>query len=360
MSKPAQAAKPVSDSAKLAAGDESVRPRSPNPPSRDAGKPKATPVNRPKSRGKSRIVYQFERDTKVPRGPIARLALTAAAVQVAFLVSFLLHATMLSVHFKFPDSSIFKHQDNQLEVVLVNSKSATRPDKPQARAQNNLDGGGNTDEDRRAKTPLAASQQKREGDALVEAQRRVEQLEAMQQKLMTQVKAKAAVVAEQHPATEQPETPPAVSGRDMADRALAVAKLEAQIDKDLEEYQKRPRRKFIGARTSEYAPAQYIEAWRQKIERVGTLNYPEAARGKHYGSLLLYVELKSTGDVHKVEIQRSSGNKILDEAALRIVRLASPFAAFPPEMQQKIDILAFARTWTFTNSDSLATSAAKD
>lgn len=282
-------------------------------------------------------------------------------LQLAIALSVLVHMVALTLHFKFPDASIFRHKESQLEVVLVNSKSATRPDKPQARAQNNLDGGGNTDEDRRAKTPMPASQQKREGDALVEARRRVEQLEAMQQKLMTQVKAKAAVAAQQSQTAEQPDTTPApVSGRDLADRALAIAKLEAQIEKDLDEYQKRPRKKFIGARTSEYAPAQYIEAWRQKIERIGTLNYPEAARGKLYGSLLLYIEIKSNGDINRVEIQRSSGIKILDEAALRIVRLASPFGAFPPEMQDKIDILAFARTWTFTNADSVATSAARD
>lgn len=344
MSKPAQAAKPIVTPGKPAVSAP-ARPAAGQGASARAAKPAARPGRlKPKS--------------SIPR-PVLRGALANPdnRMQLAIAVSLLVHAIVLTLHFKFPDASLFRHQDNQLEVVLVNSKSTTRPDKPQARAQNNLDGGGNTDENRRAKTPLAASQQTREGDALVEAQRRVEQLEAMQQRLMTQVKARAAVVAEQQAKTEQPEAPAPISGRDLADRALAVAKLEAQIDKELDEYQKRPRKKFIGARTAEYAPAQYIEAWRQKIERIGTLNYPEAARGKHYGSLLLYIEIKADGDIAKVDIQRSSGNRILDDAALRIVRLASPFAAFPPEMHDKFDILAFARTWTFTNSDSLATSA---
>ncbi|MBK7662594.1 MAG: TonB family protein [Sterolibacteriaceae bacterium] len=349
MSKPAQAAKPIVTPARAAES-------SPVKPARSAGQhaaarpAKAGPrAARPKAR------------SSIPR-PVrgGALANPDNRMQLAIGLSVLVHLIALSLHFKFPDASLFRHKESQLEVVLVNSKSATRPDKPQARAQSNLDGGGITDEDRRAKTPLPASQQKREGDALVEAQRRVEQLEAMQQRLMTQVKSKAAVVAEQYRTSEQPEAPAPVSGRDLADRALAVAKLEAQIDKELEEYQKRPRKKFIGARTSEYIPAQYIEAWRQKIERIGTLNYPEAARGRHYGSLLLYIEIKADGDINRVEIQRSSGNKILDDAAMRIVRLASPFAAFPPEMHQKFDILAFARTWTFTNSDSLATSADRD
>lgn len=349
MSKPAQAAKPIVTPAKPA-GSSAVKPAKP------AGQHAATRPARPGLRpARPKVTSSIPLPAR--RGAMAN---PDNRIQLAIGLSVLVHLIALSLHFKFPDASIFRHKDSQLEVVLVNSKSATRPDKPQARAQSNLDGGGNTDEDRRAKTPLPASQQRREGDALIEAQRRVEQLEAMQQRLMTQVKAKAAVLAEQHPRTEQQEAPAPVSGRDLADRALAVAKLEAQIDKELEEYQKRPRKKFIGARTSEYAPAQYIEAWRQKIERIGTLNYPEAARGKHYGSLLLYIEIKANGDISRVEIQRSSGNKILDDAAMRIVRLASPFAAFPHEMQEKIDILAFARTWTFTNSDSLATSAARD
>lgn len=346
MSKPARAAKSVALPASAAA-------RSAEKPARGAGPP--DPARRAARSAHAKVA------SNIPR-PVLRglMANPDNRMQLAIGISVFVHLIALTLHFKFPDASLFRHQESQLEVVLVNSKSATRPDKPHARAQNNLDGGGNTDEDRRAKTPLPASLQKREGDALVETQRRVEQLEAMQQRLMTQVKAKAAVLAEQNPTTEPHDTPPQISGRDLADRALAVAKLEAQIEKDLEEYQKRPRKKFIGARTSEYAPAQYIEAWRQKVERIGTLNYPEAARGKHYGSLLVYIEIKADGDINKVDIQRSSGNKILDDAALRIVRLSSPFAAFPPEMREKFDILAFARTWTFTNSDSLATSAARD
>ena len=107
------------------------------------------------------------------------------------------------------------------------------------------------------------------------------------------------------------------NGRDMADLALAAMKLQAQIDKRVEEYQKRPRKRFIGARANEYRFAAYEEGWRAKIERVGTLNYPAEARGKIYGSLRLTVTLRPDGTIDKVEIDRSSGLKILDEAAFR-------------------------------------------
>jgi protein TonB len=239
-----------------------------------------------------------------------------------------------------------------LEVVLVNAKSARKPDKAQARAQANLDGGGNTDENRRAKTPLPASQQVQRGDSLVEAQRRVQELEAQQHKLLTQAKGKKAIQAETKRSEEQPEQQ-SVRGLDLAQSALAIARMEAQIERQIDEYNKRPRKKFIGARTEEYAAAQYLEDWRQKVERIGNLNYPEAARGKLYGNLVLTVAIKSDGELERVEINRSSGHKVLDEAAQRIVKLAAPYAAFPDAVRRDTDIIEITRTWTFTGADQL-------
>lgn len=347
MSKPAPAPKPAAAPAKAASAPKQPgkRPAAARAP-HDKGK---SAPGKPQARRRSK--------SSIPRVPFSVLANPELRLQIAITVSVLIHGILLLVHFTFPDAFTIKHRDQSLEVVLVNSKSATKPKDATKLAQNNLDGGGNTDENRSAKTPLPASPQKHEGDSLVEAQRRQQQLEAMQQKLLTQQRAKIAVIEEQQRTTEQPDTPNTVSGRDLADRALAIAKLEAQIDQQIDEYQKRPRKKFFGARVSEYAAAQYIENWRQKIERVGTLNYPPAARGKHYGSLLLYVEIDAKGNVINAEVQRSSGNKILDEAALRIVHLSAPFPAFTPEMRAKMDILAFARRWTFTNEDTLATSS---
>jgi protein TonB len=158
----------------------------------------------------------------------------------------------------------------------------------------------------------------------------------------------------------QPERAPvAPSGRDLAHSALAMARLEGEIAKELDDYSKRPRRKFIGASAMEYRFAQYFEEWRQKVERVGTLNYPEAARGKLYGSLVLTVIIKSDGSVAGIEIDRSSGHKVLDDAARRIVAMAAPYAAFPPAIRHDTDVLEITRTWNFTRHDSLETKAAK-
>ena len=136
---------------------------------------------------------------------------------------------------------------------------------------------------------------------------------------------------------------------------MAIARLEAQISQQMDAYNKMPRKKFIGARTEELRYAQYIEDWRQKVERIGNLNYPEAARGRLYGNLVLTLTLRSDGSLSNVELIRSSGHQALDEAAQRIVRMAAPYAVFPESIRREYDELVITRTWNFTNSDRLQT-----
>lgn len=277
-------------------------------------------------------------------------------LQLALFLSFTLHSIfLLGVNFKFPDSDKRIHDGLPLEVVLVNSKTVSQPLQPDALAQANLDGGGNTDLRRRAKSPLPVLKKDEQSpDQLIQAQRRVAKLEAQAHKLMTQAKStKKLEQQESVPEAEKPkmETPNAM---DLIQSSLEAARLEAQIAKEREEYQQRPRRMFIGARAKEYAFTRYVDDWRIKVERVGNLNYPdEARRQKIYGSLVLTVSIRADGTVENVEINRSSGQKVLDAAAIRILQLASPFAPFSEEMRKKVDILSITRTWTFTRSDKL-------
>jgi protein TonB len=128
---------------------------------------------------------------------------------------------------------------------------------------------------------------------------------------------------------------------------------EAEIAQAIEEYNQRPKRRFLGVRVEEYRFAQYVEDWRQKVERIGNINYPDSARGKLYGNLVLTVAIKSDGSLERVEINRSSGHKVLDEAAQRIVQLAAPYAAFPETVRRDTDIIEITRTWSFTGADQL-------
>ncbi|RIX47668.1 MAG: energy transducer TonB [Rhodocyclales bacterium GT-UBC] len=267
-------------------------------------------------------------------------------------ISLVFHSTVLAVHFKFPDAAN-SMREKALDIILVNAKSARKPHDAQALAQANLDGGGNTDENRRAKTPLPPTLHQVAGSELQQMQRRVQELEAAQQKMLTQMRSSRSV-ASSSSAAEQPAPTPAVSGLDLAESARAMARLEGEINKAAEEYSKRPRKKFIGARTEEYRFAQYIEDWRQKIERIGTLNYPEAARGKLYGSLVLTVAIGADGQVSRIDINRSSGYKLLDDAARRIVQMAGPYSPFPPDIRRDTDMLEITRTWYFTQGDQLS------
>ena len=278
-----------------------------------------------------------------------------SALFIAIAISVFVHAVVLSLHFKFPEASRAL-QDKALDIILVNSKSARKPTNAQALAQNNLDGGGNTDEDRRVKTPLPPSPRQQKGKDLEQAEKRVQALEAKQQKLLAQARSKT-VVAPSKEAEAQPEPSPEtpVSGRDLANSALEMMRLEGQISKSTEEYNKRPRKKFIGARTREYSAARYIEDWRMKVERVGTLNYPQAAKGKLYGTLILTVAIKSDGSVDSIEINRSSGHQVLDDAARRIVGMAGPFAPIPPDLRRDYDQLVITRSWNFTRGNALET-----
>ena len=269
----------------------------------------------------------------------------------AFAISLVLHGLLLLIQFRMPENKLVR--DKGLEVVLVNTRHAKAPEKPDVLAQANVDGGGNTEQNVRPSTPLPPQPTRRDGDALIEAKRRTPEPVRDQKQVITRDKAPAKVAAAPKK-VEQPvpqAEPPQVSGLDLLDSAAAVARLEAQIDRDLQELAKRPRKKFIGARAQEYRFAQYVEDWRQKVERVGTLNYPDAARGKLYGSLLLSVSIRADGSVDKVGVQRSSGHKVLDEAAVRIVKMAAPYAPFPPDIRKDYDIIEITRTWKFERSD---------
>jgi protein TonB len=271
---------------------------------------------------------------------------------LAITISLAVHAVLMTLHFSFPDTSKAM-RDKALDIILVNARSEKKPNEAQALAQANLDGGGNTDENRRVKTPLPPKPQQTTGTEIESMQRRVREIEVAQKKMLTAAKTARAVAAARN-AEEQPTPVTSLSGLDLADSARAMARLEGEINKSVDEYNKRPRTRFIGARTKEYRFAQYIESWRQKVERIGTLNYPEEARGKLYGSLVLTASINHDGSLNRVDINRSSGYKVLDDAAKRIVRMAAPYADFPPDIRRDTDILEITRTWYFTQGDQVS------
>lgn len=275
-----------------------------------------------------------------------------ATMQVAIVGSIAFHLFLIvGLGFKLPSIPRWDAPHNVMDVVLVNAKSATKPQKADALAQSNLDGGGNTDQKLRARSPFPTVDERDPSRELKAAETRMKRLEQEAKQLMTQMKSKAQVAAiEVAPEGASKDA----EARDLVQKSLEIARLEAQIRRDYQAYQERPKRKFVGARASEYRFAQYVDNWRLKIERVGNLNYPQEAKArKLYGSLQLTVAIKADGEVESVEINRSSGHKVLDQAAIRIVRLASPFDRFPGNIRTDTDILHITRTWTFTRGDQV-------
>ncbi|MDR1528838.1 MAG: TonB family protein [Burkholderiales bacterium] len=243
-----------------------------------------------------------------------------------------------------------------MDVVLVNSATKAKPTKAEVLAQAHLDGGGNVDENRQASTHFPKLPEQTPQTQLAAEKKKREDLEKQVQKMLAQQDAIERV------AVSQPEPKPELSDVEqpsatrLMNRTLELIQLEAQIKEEFDAYQKRPRKLFIGSRAEEYRFARYIEDWRLKVERIGNLNYPEIARReKIYGSLIMTVSIKSDGSVYDVEIARSSGHRILDAAAVRIVDMAAPYAEFPADIRRDVDVICITRAWSFTRDSALET-----
>jgi protein TonB len=136
-----------------------------------------------------------------------------------------------------------------------------------------------------------------------------------------------------------------------------IARLEREFEMTRSALSKRPKKRRISASTKEFAAAAYIKAWASKVERIGNFNYPqEAKRQGLNGSLMLSVDINPDGSVppNGIVISRSSGYKVLDDAAIKIVRLGAPYAVIPEDVLLDNDMLTITRTWKFETNRGLS------
>ena len=273
-----------------------------------------------------------------------RILLSALGVSIG------LHVTALTIRFVDPEFFHRIASAPPLEVILVNARSDKRPVAPQAQAQVNLEGGGSNEQGRRS-SPLPNAATITEGDALEAQRRAVEQLEREQRELL------AAFQANMSAANVQPHSAPTTPNPENAQRSQQqLSRMQAEIAKEISDYQKRPRVHHFMPSASAYRFARYFEDWRARIEKIGNDHYPEAARGKIYGTLRMTVVIDRDGALIESIIEQSSGSAVLDSAAQRIVKLSAPFPPFPPDMARDTDRLEITRSWIFTN-DQFATRA---
>ena len=283
-----------------------------------------------------------------------RSLLADKVLVMAITVSIGLHITVLAIRFVDPEAFRVRSTDPPVEIILVNAKSETAPGKVEALAQTNLDGGGANDDGRRT-SPLPNSFEMRDGDSLESARKNVQQLEEEQKKLLATLRESLHLRAVQPTETS---TQQMQNGGAEDETSVQLARAQAEIAKQISDYQKRPRKHHFMPSASEYRYARYVEDWRARVEKLGNENYPNDARGRFYGALRMTVAIRRDGSVADAMIDQSSGSQILDRAARRIVQLAGPYPPFPPEIARDTDILEITRTWIFTN-DQLATRSAR-
>jgi protein TonB len=246
-----------------------------------------------------------------------------------------------------------------LEVTLVQSRADKTPDDADFLAQANQEGGGNSEERVRPATPVApvvpTSEAGKVREFVPETQLPT-QPNPQQQELLTAESSERKISAGLNvPQVTEQNRP--LSATQLLSRSKEIARLSAEIDQTQKVFAQRPKKKYLSARTKEYRFASYEEAWRTKVERIGNLNFPdEARRQKLSGSLRLAVTINTDGSVKSIKIRQSSGHRVLDDAAVRIVRLAAPYARFPEDIRKDYDELVITRTWVFDTGNRLSTS----
>ncbi|MEM9301787.1 MAG: energy transducer TonB [Pseudomonadota bacterium] len=272
---------------------------------------------------------------------------TSDRLGVTTIFSILAHAVIvLGVGFQIersqPDSL------PSLDVILVQRQTEEAPKEADFLAQASQQGGGTSVEKVRPQAPLTSPVPKPDpGEAPQTVRPSMPEPTPQTPPEVVTTRQASTQVTVQPQTEEQPDTPEPKS-RELIERAMEIARLEAEIGRDLEAYARRPRRKFISANTREFEYASYMQAWVAKVERLGNLNYPdEARRRKLEGSLVLTVAINRNGEIETIEVIQPSGYTVLDEAAIRIVRMGSPYAPLPDNIRDKVDILHITRTWQF-------------
>ena len=268
-----------------------------------------------------------------------------------------LHA-MLILGISFSNQDRDQAEDNlTFEVTLVHSKSDATPKDADYLAQVNQQGGGTVEEKLRPSSPYPKRYpvEDERGNSPQE-----QPLSAAPQAVNSQPHSVITTAQPStHTALEQPnprpDVPDTIRAADLMLRSREIARISAEIREKQQIYAKLPREKVITANTREYEYAAYEEGWRMKVERVGNLNYPdEARRNKLSGNLLLAVTINVDGSLREVKVRRSSGHKLLDDAAVRIVKMAAPYAPFPDTFRNKQDVLTIVRTWQFSSNSQLS------
>ena len=249
------------------------------------------------------------------------------------------------------DRLLPKELSPTLEITLVHSTSDKAPDKADYLAQANQQGSGTVQEQLRPSSPLPNPRPvlERQGDApkTLPMQLPVPSKASAQQPVML-THNESSLQWQQHNDDLSPEMPETPNPTEFMKSSLEMARAMASLEQNQQAYAKISRVKYVGANTAVNIYAAYIDAWSQKVERIGTLYYPSSAKNRNLtGNLLLDVAISADGSILSIEIDRPSGHRELDQAAIETVKRVGQFAAFSEEMRKETDVLHIVRTWSW-------------
>jgi protein TonB len=273
-----------------------------------------------------------------------------STLQIALLVSVVVHAALMAVRIVDPEALDRVFQDTPLEVILVNKRSAEAPVKAQAIAQANLAGGGEAQKGR-ATSPLPPSPTIELGDSIEESRKQIEQMQEEQRQLLAQLRRQLAALPAPDPKRDA-KTP---EGRQRIDERRQLLQVTAEIEKRINEENARPKKRYISPATKEAAYAMYYDRLRRKIEERGTRNFPENRGKKLYGELVVVLTVDQLGRVIHAEVAVPSKSPLLDRRALAIVKAAAPFGVFTADMRREADQLEITSRFTFEGESGLKT-----
>ncbi len=264
-------------------------------------------------------------------------------------IALALHAVLvLGITFAQPDPP---NSAETLAITLSQFDDQDAPEDADFLAQTNQQGSGTEEEKQELTSPLQSNfSDSQVAEAQPQAPSTTEPAVRTEQPVVETIAPSARKTPKADPFDEPPEEKlPVAEKKSLMERSLEIASLEARLDDQLRTYAKRPRvLRVTSVSTLSSTNAWYVRNWINKVERVGNINYPpEARQAGIHGTVRMLVVLGKDGTIKELQVLESSGSSLLDDAAIRIVRLAAPFSSFPEELSKESDVLEIIRTWSF-------------
>ena len=273
---------------------------------------------------------------------------------MTFFLAALLHVILI-LGVTFSISSVPEEKTPPtLDIILVQTQNPSETKDAKYLAQISQQGGGNSEKKSRPRDLFTApSVSKKSGQALQTQQQASRQKQIEKVDMLHQAKSSYSIE------TQDQQTKPddiTVKQQQSTAKNTKKARLIQEISNIIEHQIERPKVKYMNSSTKEFVPARYMREWINRVERIGNLNYPDQARrNKLSGTLILDVTISAKGKLLNIDLRKSSGHKILDDAAKRIVKLAAPYSPFPAKLKQEADVIHITRSWEFMNNSEFKT-----